>query len=390
VIKPSVKSEESFTEKNKKNQQIKNASILFEDDNEKVLRNIVIKPNVKELNSRIKLNNNLFKKIKSLFSKRNWREIIELITDNPDLKNDELINEYLINSYYESVDEYIEANKYNTAIIFLEQAIYTEHKIYRLLKIKLAEVYHLYGKTWKGVWVLKDLLETSTDTIEEMNIEKLKIRYINEQEAFLRNNKHWTNLIEFYKKLSYENNLNFITQMKLAETYLKLDNVEEGENIINIVLRKYPNSVEAISLKEKIEKYPQKSVIEVQGEIPVEFIGNSIYIDVMFNGKHKVKMLLDTGASMVHISPKLLRIMKIEPSEKINVRRFITASGRIALPIYKVKSITIEEFKVTDIEVASMVTELQNDAQGILGMSYLKNYIFSIDTSKSVLLLKTK
>ena len=288
------------------------------------------------------------------------------------------------------MDDYLDNKEFESAITLLGQAIYTEHRIYRLLKIKLAEVYHVYGKTWAGVEVLLDLLETSTDTNEENNILELKNRYLSEQETFLKSNKLWTELVGFYQKLSYNNNLDFETKIKLAETYLKIGNTDESERIINVILQNNPANTKAIAIKEYILNEQTVPEVITEGKIPIEFVGDSIYIQVMFENKYEVKMLLDTGASMIHISQKLQQLIGIKLNEEVSVRNFITASGRIALPIYKIKSLAVGKFEVKNIEVASMATTLQNNAQGILGMSYLKNYIFSIDTDNSVLELKTK
>jgi len=119
-----------------------------------------------------------------------------------------------------------------------------------------------------------------------------------------------------------------------------------------------------------------------------------IIVDAILNGK-KTRLLVDTGATLVSISPKTARMLGISVKNKKTVSAEL-ADGRlgqivpITLKTVQVGNATAENVEAGIIITASGGHTQRSGADGLLGMSFLNNFHMTIDAKKKVLTLIKK
>ena len=113
--------------------------------------------------------------------------------------------------------------------------------------------------------------------------------------------------------------------------------------------------------------------------------GNFI-VEAMINGKVKVKLMLDTGASLMSLSPEVCRKLGIKETSNLPAIQMQTANG-----ISQNKLIALDKVKIGDAEVDLVEASIGKKMLGIgglLGMSFLSNFRMEINHTESELILK--
>ena len=113
--------------------------------------------------------------------------------------------------------------------------------------------------------------------------------------------------------------------------------------------------------------------------------GNFI-VDTTINGKVKVKLMLDTGASLMSLSPEVCRKLGIKETSNLPAIQMQTANG-----ISQNKLIALDKVKIGDAEVDLVEASIGKKMLGIgglLGMSFLSNFQMEINHTESELILK--
>jgi len=122
--------------------------------------------------------------------------------------------------------------------------------------------------------------------------------------------------------------------------------------------------------------------------VKLDKVGNGLYAGVQLNRRYKARMLLDTGATDMQISSAIARKLGVRPNEGRPV--IVTlAGGREAAA----RSVTLKEVRVGPMRVRNVRALVLDDDwgmsdDGLLGMSYLNNFVFKIDSEKGLLTLK--
>jgi predicted aspartyl protease len=118
--------------------------------------------------------------------------------------------------------------------------------------------------------------------------------------------------------------------------------------------------------------------------VAVEMNGSWIIVPVTFNGTIKAYLQLDTGASSTLVSRRIANSLALTP---LGVRRGVTVSGPITLPVARVGSLNVGGAEIRDLVVA--IHEFSPDAriEGLLGLDFLKNFHVSLDARRKLLIL---
>jgi len=118
-----------------------------------------------------------------------------------------------------------------------------------------------------------------------------------------------------------------------------------------------------------------------------------IMVDALLNEKVKASLLLDTGASTILLSNETAKKLKIKTDKvaKDNVLVRLANGQKV-----EAKYVILDSVKLKDVEaknvgavVLSETIEMQAH-DGLLGMSFLNNFNFEIDTSNKRLILQKK
>jgi clan AA aspartic protease (TIGR02281 family) len=156
-------------------------------------------------------------------------------------------------------------------------------------------------------------------------------------------------------------------------------------------------SDEALSLKKKWrdkknrdekkkleeERAPQDvALVESQGHIMVEAI---------LNQRLRVRLLLDTGASLIVLPESVAREVGIDLDKEQSTVQLKVADGRLINATSAVlKSVSVQSSEAKDVEVAVIPDILAKSGinNGVLGMSFLKRFNFKVDYSQKKLILE--
>lgn len=124
--------------------------------------------------------------------------------------------------------------------------------------------------------------------------------------------------------------------------------------------------------------------------VALERVGNSYFVEALINGKYKARLMLDTGASSVLISPELAAQMGLKFSSCQGMSSTLADGSSVPS-----QSTILDKIKVGSVSVEMVSAHVIASSQvrsydGLLGMSFLQNFIFTIDSEKNLLILKHK
>jgi clan AA aspartic protease (TIGR02281 family) len=118
--------------------------------------------------------------------------------------------------------------------------------------------------------------------------------------------------------------------------------------------------------------------------VPLRRDGNAMLVEALVGGTVRTRLLLDTGAEFTVLSTAAARrlALNLGSAAVIPLR---SASGVFFAPIIKVQSMTVGEATAYDVEV--VVHDATPGLDGLLGMSFLDNFLVTISTSDERLIL---
>ncbi len=114
-----------------------------------------------------------------------------------------------------------------------------------------------------------------------------------------------------------------------------------------------------------------------------------IIVSVLLNKKTRVLLLLDTGASLVILTNRIAQELGIDMNKLTGDLQLQLADGRRVLAKrVLLESVKVEDAEVENVEAAIIPTEIGGGTEGLLGMSFLKNFNFRIDQDNKKLILE--
>jgi len=119
-------------------------------------------------------------------------------------------------------------------------------------------------------------------------------------------------------------------------------------------------------------------------EVPLRREGNAMLVDAVVDGTMPVHLLLDTGAELTVLSTAIARSLALNLNEAA-IMPLRSASGVFFAPLVKVQSITVGNAAVDEVEV--IVHDATPGLDGLLGMSFLDNFLVTISGSDRRLIL---
>jgi len=114
-------------------------------------------------------------------------------------------------------------------------------------------------------------------------------------------------------------------------------------------------------------------------------------VSAIINGKLNVRLILDTGASLVVLKKSLASELGIESTDINSDIKIILADGRQSGAKHIIlNSIKVEDLEVENVDAAILIDDTQEElsADGLLGMSFLKHFNFKIDQKENKLILE--
>lgn len=119
--------------------------------------------------------------------------------------------------------------------------------------------------------------------------------------------------------------------------------------------------------------------------IPLNQIGDHFIVSALLQDEFQLNLLIDTGASTTVISSHIYsRLRRSLDSEFLGRYRINTAGGQVRAPVYRFKNLEIGGHRVNDIAIVVMRMD-DFQADGLLGMNFLRKFRFLLDQESSEL-----
>jgi clan AA aspartic protease (TIGR02281 family) len=119
--------------------------------------------------------------------------------------------------------------------------------------------------------------------------------------------------------------------------------------------------------------------------IPLRRDGGTFYATVVVNGEHSAEMVVDSGATLISLPWELATRMGLQPQSGDKKILLTIADGSTITGYLKTaRSVRIGTFELHDVQCAVLGPEATN-AEPLLGMSFLGEFQFDVDSAKSTL-----
>lgn len=119
--------------------------------------------------------------------------------------------------------------------------------------------------------------------------------------------------------------------------------------------------------------------------VPLRRVGNSMMAIAVLNGSVKVPLVVDTGAELTKIPTAAAQQLGLNLNDAA-VIPLRSTSGIYLAPFTKIKSITVGDATVSDVEV-TISDFVPGNNVGLLGMSFLDNFQITIHADDNTMIL---
>lgn len=138
------------------------------------------------------------------------------------------------------------------------------------------------------------------------------------------------------------------------------------------------------------EVYQRKVVAAGEKEIGIQRQGDHLFVEAVLNGKTKVKLMLDTGSSLVVFSDRLAGELKVDIKRMPADIKMTIADGReVSAKLVRLDTMKVQDAAAKNVDAAVLYQEgAFKDFDGLLGMSFLKFFRFEINLAKNKLILQ--
>lgn len=140
-------------------------------------------------------------------------------------------------------------------------------------------------------------------------------------------------------------------------------------------------------------KAARVSTVSMDGKkivVPLEREGKSFYVRLKFNNSVSARFMLDTGASAMQISGAMAKKLKLKAHRAQTVPVVLAGGSYVRGRVVDIKEVSVGLAKVNNVKAIVLEQDNMGLKDGLLGMSFLENFIFSIDTKKGHLILEKR
>ena len=147
------------------------------------------------------------------------------------------------------------------------------------------------------------------------------------------------------------------------------------------------------------EEYEEELTFEEKGisekdktgtvTVPVRRYGGSLIVPVNLNNQKSVNLILDTGATMTVISTDVAIELGLTSDSENQIATVNTAGGPVQVNLTRVESMGVKGAKAKNVVVAIHdLPDVQPGIDGLLGMSFLNNFLVTLDSNQGQLQLR--
>jgi len=191
-------------------------------------------------------------------------------------------------------------------------------------------------------------------------------------------------LKDFYEFLLSKEPDNFDIQYRYAEFEYENRNYLHAEQLLAVLLHHPSYASQSEVLMKKVQR--QNELIE-NGVIPVplEKAGEHYLVSVLINNQEPVKLIIDTGATLSILSPKVIQNLGMNLEDVEQHMSFSTANGVVKAPVLELESMAIRNHMVRHVKVGVLSSLSHTKVGGLLGMNFLNQFVFFLDQKNNTL-----
>jgi clan AA aspartic protease (TIGR02281 family) len=117
--------------------------------------------------------------------------------------------------------------------------------------------------------------------------------------------------------------------------------------------------------------------------------GSHVIVETLLDNRVKANLMLDTGASSIVVSRKVADELNVKDGYGTRKGTFVLADGRkITATVFTLQSVRVGDSRVENVAASISESDQEPDIDGLLGMSFLGNFIFRIDSKANKLILE--
>jgi len=125
--------------------------------------------------------------------------------------------------------------------------------------------------------------------------------------------------------------------------------------------------------------------------VPVTRAGGSLIVPVKLNEERMVRLILDTGATMTVLSTDIAIQLGILSDPESRLTTVNTAGGSVQVTLTHLQTIRVGDAMAHHIAVAIHdLPDAQPGVDGLLGMSFLKHFLVTLDSTNGQLHLEPR
>jgi len=122
-------------------------------------------------------------------------------------------------------------------------------------------------------------------------------------------------------------------------------------------------------------------------DVPLTVHGQALLVEATLNNRFKGLFLVDTGASYVVVSKEVARKAKVRDRTGGEKVRLMTANGPVEAVLGEVRKVEVGSASARDVAVAVMDADPVPGLDGILGLSFLGQFTYTVDADAGLLRL---
>ncbi|MGD9851346.1 MAG: TIGR02281 family clan AA aspartic protease [Nitrospirales bacterium] len=125
--------------------------------------------------------------------------------------------------------------------------------------------------------------------------------------------------------------------------------------------------------------------------IPLTKMGGSLIVEVQLNQERTARLIVDTGASMTVLSTGVALDLGILGTTENELMTVNTAGGQVQVNVNYLSSLTVGSAQAYNVGVAIHdLPDIPSQIEGLLGMSFLKHFLVTLDAEHGKLILRPK
>ena len=171
--------------------------------------------------------------------------------------------------------------------------------------------------------------------------------------------------------------------------FYKIEASKKGFPTINRALLVKPDRVQSLDIVLPGVAAPSSTSSSQMTTVPLMGHDNALFLRVQVPGGSEMTFLLDTGATYCALSARKANQLGVRPRPEDPRVTVTTGSGVLKAPLVVLPSLVVGGFEERDIETLIILNHpVPGDLEGILGLSFLNRFRFTIDPEASELILR--